>query len=122
VVVGTYLASPVDRFVWSGVWSVSIFVQLSSALILVSSLGKWYLAKPIANIAFAYIAYSVATSLTSIIQIVLQSPLAYYWVVISVISAASFYIVGLQMSQVRPMSVALSTNGKHAEVLAPSHH
>lgn len=112
IIVGTYLTSPVDRFVWSGVWSVSIFVQLGSALILVSYLGKWYLARPIANIAFAYIGYSIATSLTTIIQIILQFPLADYWIVISVISAASFYTVGLQMSQVRPMSLALSTVAK----------
>ncbi|MGI0080266.1 MAG: hypothetical protein ACRECH_11640 [Nitrososphaerales archaeon] len=102
LLVGTTLTDPADRLVWSGIWPLSIFVQLSSGLILVSLLGKWYMARPIAYIAFAYVGYSVLTSLATMTRIVLNFSFADYWVIISVLSATSFYFVGFFMSQVRP--------------------
>lgn len=110
VLLGIYNTTLVDRFVWSGVWSTSIFVQLASGLILVSLLGKWYMAKPIANIAFAYIGFGIATSLVIMLTYILPFPPADFWVVISLIEAVTFYVVGLSMSQVRPISHNLSVD------------
>jgi hypothetical protein len=92
-----------NLIVWSGIWSLSICVQLACGLVLVSLLGKWYMARPIAYIAFAYIGYSVLTSVVTMAQIIGRLSAANYWVIISVISAVSFYIVGLAMSQAKPM-------------------
>ncbi len=104
ILIEAYHSTITDLIVWSGVWPTSIFVQLASGLILVSMLGKWYMARPIANIAFAYIAFSISTSLVIMLRLILQFPWADFWVIISVIEAVSFYLVGLSMSQVRPMS------------------
>jgi hypothetical protein len=113
--VSSSLTNPIDRVVWSGIWPLSIFVQLSSGLILVSLLGKWYMARPIAYIAFAYVGYSVLTSLTTITRIILNFSLADYWVIISVLSAASFYLVGLFLSQVRPLRHDLAPIGQNSK-------
>ncbi len=86
-----------------------IFIQLASGLILVSQLGKWYMARPLENIAFVYIAYGVATSLATILRITLQFPESDYWVIQSIIAATCFYLIGLQMSQVRPVSLGPTT-------------
>jgi hypothetical protein len=110
ILVSVVLTSPVDRFFWSGLYSTLVFLQLVGGLILLTSLGKWYMAKPLVNIAFGYIFYAVATSLLTIIRnaFTAQFPEADYWAVVSFIGATSFYFVGMQMTQVKPRTTAVA--------------
>jgi len=108
IVVYLVTKTPADHFVWGGIWPTLIFAQLASGLILVSSLGKWYMAKPLRNIAFGYVAYSVAASTTSIINLSVPVlfPAVDFWVVVSFFSATILYFIGFQMTQVRPKPLA----------------
>jgi hypothetical protein len=103
------LTTPADRILWSGIWSVAVFVQLACSLILVSSLGSWYLARPIVNIAFAYLGLTIGSSVVTILRLALQFNEADYWIILSVIQAVSFFGVGLWMSQTRPPQAARRT-------------
>jgi len=93
-----------NLIVWSGIWSITICLQLTSSLVVISNLGKWYLARPIAYISFGYILFSILTSIVTMIQIVGHFSEADYWVVISIVQASTLFVVGLAMSQVRPMT------------------
>ncbi len=98
-----FYSSPALLFVWSGLWSGSVFIQLASGLILVSLLGRWYMAKPISYIAFAYVAYSIGQSILTIVALTSYVPPADFWVIVAFITATSFYVVGLAMTQARPL-------------------
>jgi hypothetical protein len=102
VVVGLNVPTLETLLVFGGFWPASVFVQLASGLILVSLLGRWYMAKPLGNIAFAYIGYSIATALATMLSFTLGYSQADFWVIISILSAVSSYYVGLEMTQVRP--------------------
>jgi hypothetical protein len=109
VVVGVNMPTLETLLVFGGFWPVSVFVQLASGLILVSLLGRWYLARPLGNIAFAYIGYSIATALATMLSFTLVYSQADFWVIISILSAVSSFYVGLEMTQVRPKTPTVRT-------------
>ncbi len=103
-VTGFSLTSLIERIVWSGIWSMTIFLQLGSGLVLVSLLGKWYVARRLTFIAFGYLGFSIITPIVIMMQLATHSfSLADGWLILSVAAALTNYIVGLTMSQVRPM-------------------
>lgn len=99
-----YPASLTARIVWSGIWSTIIFIQLSSGLVLVSLLGRWYVARQISYIAFGYLGFSIVTPIVMIMRVAISSfSPADGWLVLFIVAAVTNYVVGLAMSQVRPM-------------------
>jgi hypothetical protein len=104
LVTGFYLTSLIARIVWSGIWPITIFLQLACGLVLVSLLGKWYMAKQLAYITFAYLSFSIMTPVVIMIGLAFSSfSSAEGWLTLFIVAAVTNYIVGLAMTQVRPM-------------------
>jgi len=108
----SFVKSGEEVFTWVVLWPALMFVQLAAALLLVSHLGKWYMTRPIGIIAFGEIGYNVAAALLTIIRIASGYPLDIHWVLISFVTAASFYVVALGMSQVTPMKFGVARSGE----------
>ena len=101
----TYQKTPGEQFAYTTIWPFLIFVQLASALILVSLLRDWYITRPISIIAFGFIGYSVFAPLFTIVQFLTGISLPVYWASVSLIGGSCLYVVGLGMSQVRPANL-----------------
>jgi hypothetical protein len=108
----TFVKSGEEFFTWVVLWPTLMFVQLAAALLLVSHLGQWYLTRPIGIIAFGEIGYNVAAALLTIIRIASGYPLEIHWVLISLVTAASFYVVALGISQASPMKFGAARAGE----------
>jgi len=94
-----------DTVLWVGLVPVLAFVQLASAILLLRFLGRWYAAKNLMVLAFAYVFYSALIPLvTSIIAfLVVQSAnfdTAFF--IIGLTTNLALYLVCLAMTQVRP--------------------
>jgi hypothetical protein len=101
----TYQKTPGEQFAFTTIWPFLIFVQLASALILVSLLRDWYVTRPISIIAFGFIGYSVFAPIFTIVQFLTGIPPSVYWASVSLIGGSCLYVVGLGMSQVRPANL-----------------
>jgi len=101
----TYQKTPGEQFAYTTIWPFLIFVQLASALILVSLLRDWYITRPISIIAFGFIGYSVFAPVFTIVQFLAGISLPVYWASVSLIGGSCLYVVGLGMSQVRPANL-----------------
>ncbi len=98
-----YMTSLLSQIVWGGVWSAVTFLQLASALVLISLLGGWYITRPLAGIAFGYLSFNIAVSIVIIVNLPTSYPNPGLWLTLFLIAGITNYIVGMSMSQVRPM-------------------
>jgi hypothetical protein len=114
VLVWSYQREILAQIIYGAIWPAAIFVQLSCGLIVVSLLGRWYLAGPIKLISSGYIVFSIAIAVTSILQITLNLSPADFWVGISIIESVSFFVIGLGMSQALPKSFRPDAYGRDA--------
>ena len=98
-----YMKSLASQIVWGGIWSAVTFLQLSSALVLVSLLGGWYIARPLAGIAFGYLSFNVVVPIVIIWNVSTSISTPEIWLTLFLIASATNYVVGLSMAQIRPM-------------------
>ncbi len=94
-----------DTVLWVGLVPVLAFLQLASAILLLRFLGRWYAAKSLAILAFAYVFYSALIPLmTSLLAFLLVQSAnfdtAFFFIRLTVNFA--LYLVCLAMTQVRP--------------------
>ncbi len=94
-----------DTVLWVGLVPILAFLQLASAILLLRFLGRWYAAKSLAILAFAYVFYSALIPLmTSLLAFLLVQSAnfdtAFFFIRVTVNFA--LYLVCLAMTQVRP--------------------
>ncbi len=94
-----------DTVLWVGLVPTLAFLQLTSAILLLRFLGRWYAAKSLALLAFAYVFFSAFIPLmTSLLAFLLVQSAnfdtAFFFIRLSVNFA--LYLVCLAMTQVRP--------------------
>ena len=94
-----------DTVLWVGLVPILAFLQLASALLLLRFLGRWYAAKSLAMLVFAYLFYSALIPImTSLVAFLLVQSAnfdtAYFFIRLSVNFA--LYLVCIAMTQVRP--------------------
>ncbi len=94
-----------DTVLWVGLVPILAFLQLASAILLLRFLGRWYAAKSLVVLAFAYVFYSALIPLvTSLVAFLLVQSAnfdtAFFFIRLSVNIA--LYLVCLAMTQVRP--------------------
>ncbi len=94
-----------DTVLWVGLVPILAFLQLASAILLLRFLGRWYAAKSLALLAFAYVFYSALIPLmTSLLAFLLVKSTnfdtAFFFIRLS--ANLSLYLVCLAMTQVRP--------------------
>ena len=94
-----------DTVLWVGLVPVLAFVQLASAILLLRFLGRWYAAKSLMVLAFAYVFYSALIPLvTSLVAFLLVQSAnfdtAFFFIRLS--ANLALYLVCLAMTQVRP--------------------
>ena len=94
-----------DTVLWVGLVPVLAFVQLVSALLLLRFLGRWYAAKNLTILAFAYVFYSALIPLvTSLLAFLLVQSANFdtAFLIIRVTANLGLYFVCLAMTQLRP--------------------
>jgi hypothetical protein len=94
-----------DTVLWVGLVPTLAFVQLASAILLLRFLGRWYAAKSLAVLAFAYVFYSALIPLvTSLLALLLVQSAsfdtAFFFIRLSV--NVALYLVCLAMTQLKP--------------------
>ena len=99
-----YLNTLSAQILWGGIWAIIIFVQLACGLVLVSQLGRWYIARQLAYVTFAYLSFSVVVPIVMMLGLAYSSfSFADGWLTLFIVAAVTNYIVGLAMTQIRPM-------------------
>lgn len=94
-----------DTVLWVGLVPVLAFVQLVSALLLLRFLGRWYAAKNLTILAFAYVFYSALIPLvTSLLAFLLVQSANFdtAFLIIRLTANLGLYFVCLAMTQLRP--------------------
>jgi hypothetical protein len=94
-----------DTVLWVGLVPTLAFIQLASAILLIRFLGRWYAAKSLAFLAFAYVFYSALIPLvTSLLAFVLVQSANYdiAFLIIRLGVNAALYLVCLAMTQLKP--------------------
>lgn len=94
-----------DTVLWVGLVPILAFLQLASAILLLRFLGRWYAAKSLTILAFAYVFYSALIPLmTSLLAFLLVQSTnfdtAFFF--IRLIANLALYLVCLAMTQVKP--------------------
>ena len=94
-----------DTALWVGLVPILAFIQLASAILLLRFLGRWYAARSLAILAFAYVFYSalipVVTSLLALLLVQSASfDTAFFFIRLSV--NVALYLVCLAMTQLKP--------------------
>jgi len=94
-----------DTVLWVGFVPILAFLQLASAILLLRFLGRWYAAKSLAVLAFAYVFYSALIPLvTSLLAFLLVQSANFDTAFFAIRLAVNLalYLVCLAMTQVRP--------------------
>ena len=94
-----------DTVLWVGFVPILAFLQLASAILLLRFLGRWYAAKSLTILAFAYVFYSALIPLvTSLLAFMLVQSANFdtAFLVIRVAVNIALYLVCLAMTQVKP--------------------
>jgi len=94
-----------DTVLWVGLVPILAFIQLASAILLLRFLGRWYAARSLAILAFAYVFYSALIPLvTSLLALMLVQSAsfdtAFFFIRLSV--NVALYLVCLAMTQLKP--------------------
>lgn len=97
-----------DTVLWVGLVPTLAFIQLVSAILLLRFLGRWYAAKSLAILAFAYIFYSSLIPLiTSLLAFLLVQSANFdiAFLIIRLSANLTLYLVCLAMTQLRPRTI-----------------
>jgi hypothetical protein len=94
-----------DTVLWVGLVPILAFLQLASAILLLRFLGRWYAAKSLTILAFAYVFYSALIPLmTSLLAFLLVQSAnfdtAFFFIRLT--ANLALYLVCLAMTQVKP--------------------
>ena len=94
-----------DTVLWVGLVPILAFIQLTFAILLLRSLGRWYAAKSLAILAFAYVFYSALIPLvTSLLALILVQSASFdtAFFFIHLCINIALYLVCLAMTQLKP--------------------
>ncbi len=98
--------SGLNVLIFAGLFPSLIFLQLASALLLSSLLGKWYATKAIGIVAYGYVGFSILLPASIVVVIALgliNSPVGNF--ILGVPPVSMLYVVSLGLTQVRPRTL-----------------